>query len=91
MTLFGERGSVIHLAALLAILCAVLTLGERLRNRDVMCYVDNTSALSWAVHGTVNNPEAAQMARALHLLLCAPRRQVVLRVCAVQGEPGRFP
>ncbi len=34
---FGERGSVIHLAELQAIPCAVLTFGERLRDHDVMC------------------------------------------------------
>ena len=102
LQLFGDRGSVINLAELLAILCAVLAFGERLRDRDVMCYVDNTSALSWAVHGTVNNPEASHMAHALHLSLAshgprtAPvtrrtRRQMVLRVRAFNANPADFP
>jgi hypothetical protein len=91
LQLFGERGSVINLAELLAILCAVLTLGERLRNRDVMCYVDNTSALSWAVHGTVNNPEAAQMAHALHLSLCALGGKWFFEYVPSKANPADFP
>jgi hypothetical protein len=54
---------------LTTILAAVLTFRERLRDREVLCFVDNTSALSWAVHGTVQNPEAAELAHALHLAL----------------------
>ena len=91
LQLFGERGSVINLAELLAILCAVLTLGERLRDRDVMCYVDNTTALSWAVHGTVNNPEAAQLAHALHLSLCALGGKWFFEYVPSKANPADYP
>jgi len=65
----GPKTSLVNLAELTAILAAVLTFRERLRDREVLCFVDNTSALSWAVHGTVQNPEAAELAHALHLAL----------------------
>ena len=69
LTMVGDRGPIINLAELLAVLSAVLTLGVRLRDRGVVCFVDNTTAMSWAIHGTVNNPEASDLAHALHLAL----------------------
>ena len=86
-----QRGLVINLAELLTALCAVLSLGGRLRNRDVMCYVDNTSAVSWAVHGTANNPEAAQLAHALHLSLCALGGKWFFEYVPSKANPADYP
>ena len=68
---FGPRGTFINLFETVAFLAAALTLGERLRNRQIIAFIDNVSCLSWCVHGTVNNPEAARLTHAIHLRLAS--------------------
>lgn len=73
---FGSRGTLINLFETVAFLAAVLTLGERLRNRQIIAFIDNVSCLSWCVHGTVNNPEAARLTHAIHLRLASLSAEV---------------
>ena len=52
----------------MAMVCARLTFPDVLRGRRVLHFVDNTTALSKAVHGYANEPDMAACANALHLL-----------------------
>lgn len=47
--------------------CARLTFPELLVDRQVLHFIDNTSALSGAVHGYANSPDMAAFINALHL------------------------
>ena len=61
-----------HIAALelLALLSAVLTFGAQfLRGREIVFFLDNTSAMSAAVHGYARSPDLADISNALHLAL----------------------
>ena len=61
---------------MLALLCAVVTFGDLLRNRWVLFFCDSTTAMSAAVHGTARSADMSAMANALHLefarLQCQP-------------------
>ena len=61
---------------MLAILCAVVTFGDLLRDRRVLFFCDSTTAMSAAVHGTGRSADMCAMANALHLefarLQCRP-------------------
>ena len=55
---------------LLAVLSVVLTFGtSHLSGREVIFFVDNTSALSSYVHGYSRNTDLAAMSNLLHLAL----------------------
>ena len=53
------------------VLATILYLGERLRGRQILWYVDNTVALHSLVKGTSNDPAVARTVHAVHM--CAFR------------------
>jgi len=71
-----DRKTQIHHFEMLAILCAVVTFGDLLRDRRVLFFCDSTTAMSAAVHGTGRSADMCAMANALHLefarLQCRP-------------------
>ena len=78
-----------QLEALAAVL-VFTTFGALLRGRKVYAWIDNTVALSAAVHGYANQPDLADASNALH---CAGRGvragvRPVLRVGRVEGQLG---
>jgi len=58
---------------LLAVVAAVMTIPDILLKRDVVFWVDNTTALSACVDGYSNFPDLATLSNALHLLLAGLR------------------
>lgn len=54
-----------HLEAM-GLLCARLTFPGLFCGRRALCFVDNTAALSAAVHGYANEPDMAAIVNALH-------------------------
>lgn len=64
----------INVLELLAIVAAVWTMGpDMLRDRDVVFFCDNTSAMSAAVHGYARSPHMAALSNTLHLALASLR------------------
>jgi hypothetical protein len=68
MDSFGTRTKAKYQCELLAVIAAVLTFGDLFRDRELLVWVDNVSALSAAVHGYSHAPEMASLSNALHLL-----------------------
>ena len=60
------RGQQINHLEAVAMVCARLTFPDVLRRRRVLHFVDNTCALSKAVHGYANEPDMAAAVHALH-------------------------
>ena len=75
-TCLEDRKTQIHHFEMLAILCAVVTFGDLLRDRRVLFFCDSTTAMSAAVHGTGRSADMCALANALHLefarLQCRP-------------------
>ena len=59
---------IINQLELLAILCAVLTFGDLLKDHRVRFWCDNCVALSGAIHGYAQAPHLAQLSNEIHLL-----------------------
>ena len=51
----------------MAAVCARLTFPDVLRDRRVLCFVDNTVALSKLVHGYAREPDMAAVTNSLHV------------------------
>jgi len=72
-----ERKQQVNQLELLAALCACMTFADMLREREVVLYIDNTTALSSCIHGYSHAPDMGKMANALTLLLaqlqCLPQ------------------
>ena len=60
------RGQQVNHLEALGMLCARLTSPECFRRRRVLHFVDNTAALSAAVHGYAHEPDMAAVVNALH-------------------------
>jgi hypothetical protein len=55
---------------LVVVLAAILTFGPKyLQDRDVLCFVDNTPALSACIHGYAKDTDMAAISNLLHLAL----------------------
>jgi hypothetical protein len=96
MDSFGSRKKQkINQCELLAVITAVMTFGDILRDRELLVWVDNVSALSAAVHGYSHAPEMASLSNALHLLLAglsaAPRFLHVPGKANPADIPSRVP
>ena len=70
MASFGfDNRTLINHCELLAILAAILSAPDLLRDRDIVVWSDNVGALSACVHGYSRQPEMAALSNAIHLLL----------------------
>jgi len=99
----GDMQSQINQCELLALVAAVLTFPDLLRDRHVVFWVENTTALAAAVHGYSAYPDLAALSNTLHLLLTGLRTRTYFmhvpgeaniadipsRVPFVSGEHGR--
>jgi hypothetical protein len=61
------RGQQINHLEAFAMVCARLTFPDFMRGRRALCFVDNTVALSKAVHGYAQAPDMAAVSNALHV------------------------
>ena len=61
------RGQQVNQLEAMAMACARATFPDVLHERRVLAFVDNTSALSKAVHGYANAPDTAAIINTLHL------------------------
>ena len=96
MDSFGsQKKQKINQCELLAVIAAVMTFGDILRDRELLVWVDNVPALSAAVHGYSHAPEMASLSNALHLLLAglsaAPRFLHVPGKANPADIPSRVP
>lgn len=93
LELFLRSGntSIINLCELLAIISAFLTLGNRLRNARIIVFIDNTSALSWCIHGVSRHPEAARLTHALHLYIASLGCEVFWEYVPSAANPADLP
>ena len=67
---WAPKATYINQLELIAVLAAVLTFGKDcLTDRDVIFFIDNTSALSACVHGYARDTDLAAMSNLLHLAL----------------------
>ena len=66
-----ERDTQIAVLELLAVLCAVFTFPDILFGRQALFFIDNTQALSSAIHGYTRNLDCAPLSNLLHLSLAA--------------------
>jgi len=74
MASFGfDKQTLINQCELLAILVALLSAPDLLRDRDIVIWSDNVGALSACVHGYSRQPEMAALSNAIHLLLADSR------------------
>jgi len=91
----GNLQSQINQCELLAIVAAVMTFPDLLRNRHVVFWADNTTALVVAVRGDSAYPDLAALSNTLHLLLADLRTRTFFM--HVPGEtniadiPSRVP
>jgi hypothetical protein len=69
----GDLKTKINQCELSAVVAAVMTFPDILLERDVVFWVDNTTALSACVDGYSNFPDLATLSNALHLLLAGLR------------------
>ena len=67
---------------LLAVLCAVLTFPEFLKDRKCVFFINNTQALLACIHGYCRNTDMGRLCNLLHLSLAA---------CAVNLSATGFP
>jgi hypothetical protein len=63
------RGQQVNQLELLAVLCAGMTFRDGLQGREVVFYIDNTSALSACIHGYCQTPDRGILSNVLALLL----------------------
>ena len=68
----GRKTYIAQLEAI-AVVAAYTTFGHLLRGRRVYHFVDNTVALSAAIHGYANQPDMADASNALHCATCGLR------------------
>ena len=68
----GRKTYIAQLEAI-AVVAAYTTFGHLLRGRRVYHFVDNTVALSAAIHGYANQPDMADASNALHCAACGLR------------------
>ena len=61
----------VTLTELLAVLCAVFTFPDILFGRQALFFIDNTQALSSAIHGYTRNLDCAPLSNLLYLSLAA--------------------
>ena len=90
----GHRGDLqtqINQCELLAVVAAVLTFSELLKDRDVVFWVDNTTALAAAVHGYSAYPDLAALSNALHLLLAGCRTRSYFMHVPGEANPADIP
>lgn len=89
------RGQQINHLEALAMVAARFTFPDVLRGRRVLHFVDNTVALSKAVHGYANAPDMAACVNALHLadasLLCDAWFEWVPSKANLSDLPSRLP
>ena len=70
MKIWNFKETFVNQLELVAVLAAVLTFGpQHLKHRDVIFFVDNTSALSACIHGYARDTDMAAMSNLLHLAL----------------------
>jgi len=91
----GNLQSQINQCDLLALVAAVMTFPDLLRDRHVVFWADNTTALAAVVHGYSAYPDLAALSNTLHLLLAGLRTRTYFM--HVPGEaniadiPSRVP
>jgi len=64
-----QRKQQVNQLELLAVLCASMTFKEKMLGREVIFYIDNTSALSACIHGYCQAPDMGMLSNALALML----------------------
>ena len=67
------------------------TFGALLRGRRVYHWIDNTTALSGAVHGYANQPDLADASNALHCAACGLRIDLFLEWVASEANLADVP
>jgi len=76
---------------LLAVLCAVLTFPEFLKDRQCVFFIDNTQAFSACIHGCCHNTDMGRLYSLLHLSLAALRCQPFFNWVPSKANPADLP
>ena len=82
-----QRKQQVNQLELLAVLCASMTFKEKMLGREVIFYIDNTSALSAYIHGYCQAPDMGMLSNALALMLAGWRAWRTL--CTLQAKLTR--
>ena len=88
---FGRKKTKINQCEMLAALVAVMTFPDLFRDRDVLFYVDNVSALSACVHGYSARPEMGALSNAIHLMFARSGSRTFFQHVPGKANPADIP
>ena len=71
--------------------CASMTFKEKLQDREVIFYIDNTSALSACIHGYCQAPDMGMLSNALALMLAGMACVAYFVHVAGKANPADLP
>jgi hypothetical protein len=86
-----QRKQQVNQLELLAVLCASMTFKEKMLGREVIFYIDNTSALSACIHGYCQAPDMGMLSNALALMLAGMACVAYFVHVAGKANPADLP
>ena len=76
---------------LLAVLCTMLSFRDVIRNRKVLLFVDNTSAISALIHGYTASPYMGPISNAVHFAMALLQCEVHVEYVPSAANPADIP
>ena len=86
-----QRKQQVNQLELLAVVCATMTFKEKMEGREVIFYIDNTSALSACIHGYCQAPDMGMLSNALALMLAGMSCVAYFVHVAGKANPADLP
>jgi len=86
-----QRKQQVNQLELLAVVCASMTFKEKMLGREVIFYIDNTSALSACIHGYCQAPDMGMLSNALALMLAGMACVAYFVHVAGKANPADLP
>jgi hypothetical protein len=81
----------INCLELLAVLCTMISFRDVIRNRKVLLFVDNTSAISALIHGYTASPHMGPISNAVHFAMALLQCEVHVEYVPSAANPADIP